>query len=106
MASPVEIEVKIAVSSAARVRKILRETKFSVVNPRVFEQNLVLDNARGSLKSNGLLLRLRTTGRRSAGRDAGRQPAPSIESGLCTFKGPAKETLTHHKMRVEREFVA
>jgi len=77
------------------VRKILRETKFSVVSPRVFEQNLVLDNARGSLRSNGLLLRVRTTGRRSA-----------TESGLCTFKGPAKETLTHHKMRVEREFVA
>jgi adenylate cyclase, class 2 len=95
MASPVEIEVKIALSSAARVRKILRETKFSVVCPRVFEQNLVLDNARGSLKSSGLLLRVRTTGKRNA-----------LESGLCTFKGPAKETPTHHKMRVEREFVA
>jgi adenylate cyclase class 2 len=95
MATPVEVEVKIAVTSAAQVRKILRDTKFSVVSPRVFEQNLVLDDARGSLKSNGLLLRVRTTGRRSA-----------AENALCTFKGPARETPTHHKKRVEREFHA
>ncbi len=101
MASPVEIEVKIAVSSAARVRKILRETRFSVVSPRVFEQNLVLDNARGSLKSNGLLLRVRTTGKRSV-----LKKSSAVESGLCTFKGPVTDTLTHHKMRVEREFFA
>lgn len=95
MASPIEVEVKIAVTSASRVRRILRDTRFSVVGPRVFEQNLVLDNARGSLKSNGLLLRVRTSGRRNA-----------VEGALCTFKGPAKETPTHHKKRVEREFTA
>jgi len=95
MASPIEIEVKIAVTSAARVRKILRETKFSVASPRVFEQNLVLDNARGTVKSSGLLLRVRTSGKRAAS-----------QSALCTFKGPAKETPTHHKQRVEREFIA
>jgi adenylate cyclase class 2 len=61
----------------------------------VFEQNLVLDDARGSLKSSGLLLRVRTSGR-------GRQ----VAGALCTFKGPAKETPTHHKQRVEREFMA
>jgi adenylate cyclase class 2 len=93
MASPIEIEVKIVVTSAARLRKRLRETKFSVVSPRVFEQNLVLDNARGSLKANGLLLRVRTSGKRNA-----------VQGALCTFKGPAKETPTRHKMRVEREF--
>ena len=95
MAGPIEIEVKIAVTSAAHVRAILRETKFSVVSPRVFEQNLVLDNARGSVRSSGLLLRVRTSGKRNA-----RQAA------LCTFKGPATDTPTHHKQRVEREFTA
>ena len=95
MASPVEIEVKIAVASAVRARTILRDAKFSVATRRVFEQNLVLDNARGSLKSNGLLLRVRTSGK-------GRQ----VQTALCTFKGPARETPTHHKQRIEREFSA
>jgi adenylate cyclase, class 2 len=95
MASPIEVEVKIAVPRAARVRTILRDAKFSVLAPRVFEQNLVLDDAGGSLKSAGLLLRVRTMGKRNA-----------LQSALCTFKGPAKETPTHHKQRVEREFTA
>jgi adenylate cyclase class 2 len=95
MAAPVEIEVKIAVTSAARARKILREAKFQPAGARVFERNLVLDNERGTVKENGLLLRIRTTGRR-----AGSQQA------LCTFKGPARENRMHHKIRIEREFTA
>jgi adenylate cyclase class 2 len=95
MASPVEIEVKIAMPSASRARTVLRGAKFSLVTRRIFEQNLVLDNARGSVKSSGLLLRVRTSGKRN-----------TAQSALCTFKGPAKETPTHHKQRVEREFIA
>src|SRR5580704_13085130 len=99
MPGPIEIEVKIALTSAARMRRILRDAKFTVVTPRVFEQNLVLDNARGSLKSNGLLLRVRTSRMHTRGkRDA-------VADALCTFKGPAKETPTHHKKREEREFI-
>ncbi len=86
MAGPIEIEVKIAVTSAASVRKIVRDAKFSVVTPRVFEQNLVLDNARGSVRANGLLLRVRVSGKRNP-----------QQSALCTFKGPATDTPpTHH----------
>ncbi|HVV43693.1 MAG TPA: class IV adenylate cyclase [Bryobacteraceae bacterium] len=95
MAAPVEIEVKIAVTSVARARKILREGKFRRDGSRVFEQNLVLDNAQGNLKRKGLLLRLRTTGKRGKPGEA-----------LCTFKGPAGETPSHHKIRIEREFTA
>jgi adenylate cyclase class 2 len=95
MAAPVEIEVKIAVAGAARARKILREGKFQAAGWRVFEQNLVLDDAQGELKRKGLLLRLRTTGKRGKSADA-----------LCTFKGPARENRTHHKVRMEREFTA
>lgn len=95
MATPIEIEVKIAAPGPARVRALLRNAKFSIVSRRAFEQNLVLDDPRGSLKARGLLLRVRTTGKRDAG-----------QSPLCTFKGPAKETRTHHKQREEREFSA
>ena len=95
MAGPIEIEVKIAVTSASSMRKIVRGAKFSVVTPRVFEQNLVLDNARGSVKANGLLLRVRVAGKRNP-----------KQTALCTFKGPATDTPTHHKQRVEREFIA
>ncbi len=96
MAAPVEIEVKIAVTSVAKARKILREGKFHTERSRVFERNLVLDDARGNLKREGLLLRVRTTGTRGR---------PAAEA-LCTFKGPARETRTHHKIRIEREFIA
>jgi adenylate cyclase class 2 len=95
MAAPVEIEVKIAVASVARARKILREGGFEAQGTRVFERNLVLDDAQGNLKREGLLLRLRTTGKRA-------KPA----GALCTFKGPAREARMHHKVRIEREFVA
>ena len=95
MAVPVEIEVKIAISNVAKARRILRDGKFQAEGSRVFEKNLVLDDAQGNLKRKGLLLRLRTTGK-------GRKAAEA----LCTFKGPARETRTHHKIRVEREFMA
>jgi adenylate cyclase class 2 len=93
MAAPVEIEVKIAVASVARARRILRDGKFHVEAARVFERNLVLDNERGNLKRSGRLLRLRTTGKRG-----------KFTGALCTFKAPARET-RHHKIRIEREFM-
>ncbi|HVW09050.1 MAG TPA: class IV adenylate cyclase [Bryobacteraceae bacterium] len=95
MVAPVEIEVKIAVTNAAKVRKILRGANFQVEGSRVFERNLVLDNAQGSVKRQGLLLRVRSTGKRGKSTEV-----------LCTFKGPARESRTHHKIRVEREFMA
>ena len=95
MAGPIEVEVKIAVRSAAEARSLLRNARFVRTGARALEQNIVLDDARGSVRARGLLLRLRTTGRR----DAGHRP-------LVTFKGPARETRTHHKQRVEREFTA
>ncbi|HEY4087646.1 MAG TPA: class IV adenylate cyclase [Bryobacteraceae bacterium] len=95
MAAPVEIEVKIALTSVAKARKILREGKFQAEGSRGFERNLVLDDAQGNLKRQGLLLRVRTTGK-----------SGKADGALCTFKGPARETRTHHKIRIEREFDA
>jgi adenylate cyclase class 2 len=83
---PLEIEVKISVPDAAAIRAFLRRTGFRVHKPRIFEQNLVLDDAQGSLKARNLLLRLRTAGK----------------TITCTFKN--KEIMGIHKRREEREF--
>ena len=83
-----EVEVKIAVESAAKIRARLRAAGFHVHKPRVFEQNIVLDDSAGSLKSRHLLLRVRTAGKLIT----------------CTFKG--QEIAGPHKRREEREFHA
>jgi adenylate cyclase class 2 len=54
----------------------------------VFEQNLVLDDVKGSLRQRGMLLRVRGAGK----------------TVTCTFKG--LETPGRHKSREEREFRA
>ncbi|MDE3199269.1 MAG: class IV adenylate cyclase [Acidobacteriota bacterium] len=81
-----EVEVKIAVESAAVARKKLRDGGFRVVQKRVHERNIVLDDASRSLKSRNLLLRLRAAGK----------------SFTCTWKGGEKAG--PHKRREEREF--
>ncbi len=86
MKSSQEVEVKIAVQSAAKARALLREKGFQIHKARVFEKNLVLDDAAGSVRQRNLLLRLRTAGKRIT----------------CTFKG--KEIAGRHKRREEREF--
>ena len=86
MKSSQEVEVKIAVQSAAKARGLLREKGFQVHKARVFEKNLVLDDAAGTVRQRNLLLRLRTAGKRVT----------------CTFKG--KEITGRHKRREEREF--
>lgn len=69
-----EIEIKLAISNAATMRRKLRSLGFRVSTPRVFERNLVWDTPRGALKRQGLLLRLRVTGQRT----------------LVTLKGPRR----------------
>jgi adenylate cyclase, class 2 len=83
-----ENEVKIAVAGAGEVGSLLRNQGFRIVKPRVFEQNIVLDDEAGSLKARNLLLRVRTAGK----------------IVTCTFKG--KEAPGAHKRREEREFRA
>ena len=83
-----EIEVKIAVESAAKIRVRLRQCGFRVRRARVFESNIVLDDDSGSLKERHLLLRVRTAGKLVT----------------CTYKG--QEIAGPHKRREEREFHA
>ena len=86
MKPPVETEIKLALESAAKGRALLRRHGFQVIAPRIFEQNLVLDDSRGSLRTGGMLLRVRRAGKKTT----------------CTFKGPDQPG--RHKRRVENEF--
>lgn len=85
---PIETEIKLRVENAAKARSLLRRYGFKVVKPRVFEQNRVLDDAKGSMRGRGMLLRVRSAGERIT----------------CTFKGV--ENSGRHKSREEREFHA
>src|SRR5580658_2430403 len=90
---PIETEIKLRVQGAgktavAQARALLRRHGFAVTTPRVFEQNLVLDDDKESLREGGMLLRVRGAGKVTT----------------CTFKGP--ETPGRHKSREEREFRA
>lgn len=95
MKTPIENEIKLRIGAGgiARARALLRRHGFAVKTPRVFEQNLVLDDSRGSLRERGMLLRVRSAGKSGAGKLI-----------TCTFKGP--ETPGRHKRREEREFRA
>ena len=88
MKTPIEIEIKLAIGSAAKCRSLLRRHGFAVIRPRVFEQNLVLDDNQSSLRERGNLLRVRRAGK----------------TVTCTFKGAG--TAGRHKKREEREFQA
>jgi adenylate cyclase class 2 len=91
--TPIETEIKLRVESIPKARALLRRHGFTVIVPRVFEQNLVLDDNQGSLRERGLLLRVRGAGKITT----------------CTFKGPeakGPETPGRHKRREEREFRA
>ena len=85
MGSKREIEIKLALESAAEGRRLLRRTGFRVVRRRIHEDNLVFDTVAGRLRRTGLLLRLRLT----------------CHGCLLTFKGPAAKG--KHKSRFEQE---
>jgi adenylate cyclase class 2 len=85
---PEEIEVKIAVASVTQTRALLKSRAFRLLHARVFEQNIVLDDPRGSVKERNLLLRVRSAGRHVT----------------VTFKG--REIAGLYKRREEREFRA
>lgn len=59
MAGQVENEIKLRVPDPERARAAVRALGAAPRRPRHFEDNLVLDDARGSLRASGRLLRLR-----------------------------------------------
>ena len=86
MKTPLEIEIKLPAGSAQQARAVLRGHGFKVLKPRVFESNIVLDDAKRSLRRRGLLLRIRRAGKLFT----------------CTYKG--LQMAGPHKTREEREF--
>ena len=91
MKTPIETEIKLRIdgrgkAGVVKARALLRLHGFAVTAPRVFEQNLILDDARNTLRERNTLLRVRAAGK----------------VFTCTFKGP--EFPGRHKRREELEF--
>jgi adenylate cyclase, class 2 len=84
--TPRETEVKLRVRDLGAVRQALRALGARPVHERHFEDNVLFDDALGSLRAQGSVLRLRRTPR----------------GGLLTFKGP-RELRDGIKSREERE---
>lgn len=81
-----EVEVKLAVKNAARLRRQLARLGFRVASGRALERNTLFDTASRELRRCGCLLRLRQTGR----------------DWTFTFKGPGPRN-TRYKIREEHE---
>jgi adenylate cyclase class 2 len=86
MAEPREIEIKLRIASPEAVRETLRRAGAQLVRERHFEDNLLFDDAQGTLRASGTVLRLRQT----------------HHSAVLTFKGP-REIEGGVKTREERE---
>ena len=80
-----EVEIKIAIPSAADATALLTSKGFAVVSPRVLEINDVYDTPAAWLRTQGCLLRVR-----------------QAAEGVLTFKGPATQG-GRHKSREEFE---
>jgi adenylate cyclase, class 2 len=83
---PRETEIKLRAGDLGAVRETLRTLGARPVRERHFEDNLLFDDAAGSLHAQGNVLRLRRTAR----------------GGVLTFKGP-REVSEGVKSREERE---
>jgi len=81
-----EIEVKLRFESAAAARDALEKLGASLVEPRVFEDNVLYDRAHAPLRDAGKLLRLRRVGERV----------------VLTYKAPVAGE-HRHKVREEHE---
>ena len=83
-----EIEIKLAVASAAAARRLLRAKGFHVIKPRVFEANEVFDTPDQRMRKSESLLRVRQV----------------HKEAKLTFKAPPQNG--KHKSREELEVEA
>ena len=81
-----EVEVKLPVANAARMRRALVRLGLRVTAPRGLERNTLYDTPRRDLRRRGCLLRLRQAG----------------SEWWLTFKGPGQPS-ARYKIRDERE---
>jgi len=86
MGERTETEVKLRVSSVEAAREKLRRLGARLVRERHFEDNVLFDDARGTLRASGTVLRLRWT----------------PHGAVLTFKGP-RAIEAGVKSREERE---
>ncbi len=80
-----ETEIKLSLDSTQDGLRRLKRAGFRISKDRVFEANIVFDNAAGTLRTAGTLLRVREVN----------------GSGLLTYKGPGQPG--RHKTREEIE---
>ena len=86
MGEPRETEIKLRVVSGPAARETLRRLGAQLVRERHFEDNVLFDDERGTLRASGTVLRLRQT----------------HHSAVLTFKGP-RAIEDGVKSREERE---
>ncbi len=86
MGEPRETEIKLRLASVEAARDSLRRIGARLARERHFEDNVLFDDARGSLRASGTVLRLRRTN----------------HGAVLTFKGP-REVSDGVKSRAERE---
>jgi adenylate cyclase class 2 len=87
LASPVESEVKLRMAGPSEARALVAGIGATPKHPRHFEDNVLFDDARASLRGSGCALRLRRT----------------LAGGIVTYKGPRIEGVGV-KSRPEIEF--
>jgi len=80
-----ENEIKVAVPDLRALQARLQSLGFEIIQPRVFESNIIYDTPDGAMRTRGELIRIRRAGK----------------SSIFTFKGRA--TVTRHKEREELE---
>lgn len=84
----IEIEIKLRVPGDIReMRKKLRRLGFRIHKRRVFESNVLFDDAKERLRKHGKLLRVRRSGR----------------GGLLTLKGPPEPGVYKKRLEMETE---
>ena len=80
-----ETEIKLRVTDAESARRLIEQNGFSESSPRILERNRLFDTADGSLRRQGMLIRIREQGGRA----------------ILTYKGKAATGV--HKSREEIE---
>ena len=86
MGEGTETEVKLRLASPEAAREALARAGATLLRPRHFEDNVLFDDAAGSLSATGGVLRLRT----------------SPHANVLTFKGP-RQVVEGMKSREERQ---
>jgi adenylate cyclase, class 2 len=76
LAGPVETEIKLRMPGPGPAREAVARLGATLVRPRHFEDNVLLDDARSSLVGSGRTLRLRRT----------------EDGAVLTFKGPRRDS--------------